>query len=48
MRLSNECAESARRACSRIKGMIESLTNTRLIAGPHTESVIALLWIRDA
>ena len=48
MRLGNEYAESARRACSRIKGMIESLTNTRLKAKTHSKSVIALPGMRNA
>ena len=48
MRLSNEYAESARRACSRIKFMIESLANTRSKAKAHSKSVITLPEMRDA
>ena len=35
-------------ACLDTKNSITSLVNTRLIAGPHTEEVIALLWMHDA
>ena len=48
MRRSNEGAESARRVCSLIKGTITSLTTTRLIAGAHSASVIALPGMHDA